>query len=171
MKAVAITLALALVGCGTSLGFLRDSTTSQNFSYSMSVKTLSMQRTVAASVETKTIVCLIPTDGKPPYAAVMKRLHRKANLKPNEVLVNIREDKRVLTYLIYCKHRLTVSADIYLLGDSPPPKPSQEVEGGKKKEKRDCKKEYWSCVKECDSPDCSSKCASDKVKCEGGNGI
>ncbi len=191
MKLITIaTIIITASGCGTNLGFLRDSTTSQTFKYQMDLKELSMQRTVQASTEAKTIVCLIPTDGDPPYATAMERLHQEAKLGPNEVLVNIREDKRILVYLIYCKHRLTISADVYRLGQSgakPPPKGIQEPnwsrsaatrpaksdppakgEGPKPKpEKKEhpCTEKYWTCMEYCGTRGCGSKCVKDQQKC------
>lgn len=162
-------------GCGTSLGFLRDSTTAQRFNYSLDLKEVSMQRTVKASTEAKTILCAIPTDGDPPYATAMERLHTEAKLKPNEVLVNIREDKRILTYIIYCKHRLTISADVYRLGRSRPKRVAPVAEEApvvraepetKPEPKPDpCAERYWSCMKYCGTRGCGSRCVKEKAKC------
>lgn len=185
-------LTSATCGCGTSLGFLRDSTTSQTFKYEMNLKEIKMQRTVSASTEAKTIVCLIPTDGDPPYATAMERLHTEAKLGPNEVLVNIREDKRILVYLIYCKHRLTLSADVYKLGSGgarnaheAAPAASRPAEGGavdqesgakseavpKRKTKNPkpvdpCKEKYWECMEYCGTRGCGQRCVKEQKKCE-----
>lgn len=176
-------------GCGTSLGFLRDSTTAQRFNYSLDLKEVSMQRTVQASTEAKTIICLIPTDGDPPYATAMKRLYAEAKLGPNEVLVNIREDKRILTYLIYCKHRLTISADVYRLNHSEQEDPEevkepdwsrsgpsrqgeddpedQETKAKPKPKKRvhPCKQAYWDCMKICATRGCGGRCVKEQKEC------
>lgn len=169
---------LLLSGCGTSLGFLRDSTTSQNFQYSLDLKEVSMQRTVSASVETKTILCIVPTDGDPPYATAMEKLYSRAKLKTNEVLINIREDKRILTYLIYCKNRLTISADVYRLGkaavleqetaskpvaDSKKPAAPAKPKPPKKKDL--CKEAYWKCMEYCGTRGCGRKCVHDQKEC------
>lgn len=177
-------------GCGTNLGFLRDSTTAQRFNYSLDLKEVSMQRTVSASTEAKTLICLIPTDGDPPYATAMERLHAEAKLGPNEVLVNIREDKRILTYLIYCKHRLTISADVYRLGrakSKPPSKGLQEPDwsrsaatrpaksdsgdqdkGAKprsEKKAHPCTEKYWTCMEYCGTRGCGKRCVREQQKC------
>jgi hypothetical protein len=180
-KLTTLTLTLAVAGCGTSLGFLRDSTTAQRFNYSLDLKEVSMQRTVQASTEAKTIICIIPTDGDPPYATAMKRLYAEAKLGPNEVLVNIREDKRILTYLIYCKHRLTISADVYRLGRSKPKRaasptmeaPMVKAEAKPKPEPPPdpCEEKYWSCMKYCGTRGCGSRCVKEKTKCDSGKEI
>jgi hypothetical protein len=154
MKKLLILLTL-LTSCGTSIGFIRDSRTSQNFQYSLDLKAVKMQRTVEASTYGKTILCVIPTGGKPAYAETMQKLHKEAKLKPNEVLVNIREDKQILTYLIYCRQRLTISADVYLLSHADAePASSNQVN----KTQPICGEEYWQCVRDCSSPDCKARC-------------
>jgi hypothetical protein len=42
----------------------------------------------------------------------MEDLHAWARLKPNQMLVNIREDRKVMVYFFYCTSTLTLSADV-----------------------------------------------------------
>lgn len=104
--------ALVLVvasGCGTSIGLLRDSNTQVHFSeanFEYSKKAV----TVRASVGH--LLCVIPLDIAP-SARLMKDLHDKADLQPNETFVNFRQDLDIRTYAIFwCEMTHTLSADV-----------------------------------------------------------
>lgn len=103
-------LPLALIGCGTSRGFLRDSMTQTQVRGPgfRIVKT-----GLTASAQTGAVFCSIPTDEGQIYRRTMELLNAEAKLLPNQMLVNIREDVKLTAYLMfYCKEVLTLSADI-----------------------------------------------------------
>ena len=96
-----------------------------------------------------------------------KKLHKKADLVPNEVLVNLREDKQILTYIFYCKHKLTISADVYSLSKDEPDEPESTPAPAKPPAPSGaCEKSYWKCMRECASPDCPEMCKKKKAECE-----
>ena len=109
-------LALLLVGCGSSSGFLRDATSASAFEYRMDVAHVRYMRTVQGTAETTTIVCLIPTAEVPRHAVAMADLQHAAQLRSNEVLTNLREDTVTMFTLIYCSTTLTISADVVEVG-------------------------------------------------------
>jgi hypothetical protein len=105
---------LLLVGCGSTAGFLRDSITQvqvQRGDFRI-VKT-----GLAASADTGKVFCMIPVDDGQAYRHAMEGLHAATRLGPNQMLVNIREDWKAITYLgFYCAFTLTVSADVIEFG-------------------------------------------------------
>jgi len=107
--ALAGLLSLLVAGCGGSSGFLRGSVTQVQVQHGdfRVVKT-----SLHASAETGKVFCLIPTDDGQVYRHAMEDLHAWARLKPNQMLVNIREDRKVMVYFFYCTSTLTLSADV-----------------------------------------------------------
>jgi hypothetical protein len=104
-----------LAGCGASGGFLRDSISSQRFDYRMDISGVRYVKSVSGSSSTGSILCVIPlaTDL---YESAMLDLHASAKLEPNQVLVNLREDYAIRSYVgIYCNRRLLISGDVFEL--------------------------------------------------------
>jgi hypothetical protein len=105
---------LAVAGCGTSAGFLRDATTVNQHQYRQEVGAVRFMRTAAGSASTGALLCVIPVSGgQAPYKEAMDVLHKNASLNTNEVLENLREDHTITSYLgFYCTFVLTISADV-----------------------------------------------------------
>lgn len=68
------------------------------------------------------LLCFI---GLPPhdlYRQIIKDLHQKARLRPNQTLANLREDSRVTSYLgLFCVETVTIAADIIEYSDGSAP--------------------------------------------------
>lgn len=81
-------------------------------------------KSVDASTSIGQILCAIPLGSVPPYANTMAELHAAAQLKPNQILENIREDHTVTAWLMfYCTQTLTLSADVIEVVPNGPPSP------------------------------------------------
>ncbi|MGM0578381.1 MAG: DUF6567 family protein [Myxococcota bacterium] len=102
-------LVLALSGCGYNSGLLGGSVGQvevdrANFRV--------VETDVRASQSTGAVLCAFPVGSSAPHADAMRKLHRKADLGPNQSLVNVRVDRAVRVYVVYCTFTTTVSADI-----------------------------------------------------------
>jgi hypothetical protein len=102
---------LAGLGCGyPKLGHLRDSSTS----YDLSLREFMFVDNVAASSQSYSLLCVIDLNPNVyPYRDNMKSLHEQADLKPNQALVNFREDHKFWTFfLLVCSFKDTLAADV-----------------------------------------------------------
>lgn len=116
---VAIICLGVVAGCGFSRGFIRDSVSSQQRLYEMSIVEQTFIRTVSASATAGSIFCLFPISGQV-YQRAMEKLYASAHLVPNQTLLNLREDHDVLSVLgFYCSSTLTLSGDIIQLTPAP----------------------------------------------------
>ena len=103
----------ALTGCGTSVGFLRESASLNQHTYQQQVAAVRYVKSVEASTDINAILCAIPTSDSTPYATTMAELHKKAALQPNQVLESIREDRGYRSWFgFWCTTTLTISADV-----------------------------------------------------------
>jgi hypothetical protein len=101
-----------LAGCGFRSGLLRDSSTHQNVELRMDVAQVHYQRSAEGSESIGMLFCAIPL-GEGQYTRAMGELHRNANLQPNEILVNYREDHGFTTILgVWCNDKVIISADV-----------------------------------------------------------
>jgi hypothetical protein len=103
-------LSFAVLGCGGSAGFLRDSITQVQVQKGgfMVVKT-----GLTSSASTGSVFCVIPVDDGQVYRKAMEGLHGSARLGPNQMLINIREDISNIAYLgFFCTRTHTLSADV-----------------------------------------------------------
>jgi len=99
-------------GCGVSRGFLRDARTRNDFEYRMDVTRFRYLRTIHAAADKSSVFCIIPT-ASAQYMRAMDGLLSAAELGPNQVLSNIREDHdSLLLPPFYCAETLTLSADV-----------------------------------------------------------
>lgn len=112
---VALLVALAIVphtGCGMKSGFLRDSRSSQLLKIDLPVQSVRYLRSVSGRARNQALFCIIPY-GENLYETAMKRIHQKARIRRNQVLMNLREDFQFTTYLgFFCTYRLTISGDV-----------------------------------------------------------
>lgn len=99
------------VSCGGTSGFIRDASTSNDIHYDAG-HGFRFLRSVSAAVSTDDIFCLMPT-GPAPYATVMEELQKKAALQPGQTILNLREDRVLRVFIIFCTTNLTVSGDVY----------------------------------------------------------
>ena len=107
-----------LVGCGASGGFLRDSISSQRFDYKMDVAGVRYVKSVSGSSSTGAVFCFIPLAANL-YQNAMRDLYATAKLEQNQVVVNLREDYVIRSYLgFYCSRHLIVSGDVFELTPS-----------------------------------------------------
>ena len=116
---VAVTAAAAALsqGCGYNSGFIRDSTTTHAIRYQLTPQSMQLSRTVRApGMSTGALLCFIPTDSEPIYAKAMEALYKTAQLAPNEVLLNLREDWTTRAYIFWCARTLTLSGDVFAIG-------------------------------------------------------
>lgn len=112
-----------LASCGTRSGFLRDSSSSNEFQYQMDLVQVTHERTVAGAAEIGMVFCSIPI-GSDQYKRAFEELHLKAALNANEMLINFREDSGFTAFLgFYCTHQVTISADVVKLTPKTPPPP------------------------------------------------
>jgi hypothetical protein len=118
---------LVTVGCGGSSGFLRDATTANAHQYRQEVVAVRYVKSVEASDTVTSVFCIIPTSSEGMYATTMKELHAEAQLKPNQLLENIREDHSFAFYFFFCTSTLTLSADVTELYPPGTPLPSASV--------------------------------------------
>jgi hypothetical protein len=103
-------------GCGYSSGFVRDSRSAQLIKYDSRATLVSYSRSVDGQATNSSLFCVIPLSSDPLYKSAMEELHKAAKLKPNEALMNLREDRLRITYFgFYCKVLLTLSADVMTL--------------------------------------------------------
>jgi hypothetical protein len=113
---LASVLALTVVSvtsCGVAGGILRDSNTVTRVDLKPDMKDLKFVRTVQGSASSGSVFCSIPLQGNL-YARAMEDLHSNAKLQPNQLLLNLREDRMVKNYAgFYCEHSVTISADIF----------------------------------------------------------
>jgi hypothetical protein len=112
-----------LAGCGVTGGFLRDSISSQRFDFKMDVAGVSYVQSVKGSATTGAILCLFPLAGTL-YESAMRDLYASAKLQPNQVVMNLREDHAIRSFLgLYCNHSLTLSGDVFQLSPAAPGAP------------------------------------------------
>jgi hypothetical protein len=109
--AVVLLAGLAFLGCGRS-GFVHDASSIDTHQFRMEVSAQRYVRSVSGAASIGFVLCAIPTSGGA-YRSAMTALHAEAQLKTNEVLVNIREDHTFLPLLFYCQEDLILSADVY----------------------------------------------------------
>jgi len=114
---VFIAFALISAGCSMRRGVasLDTAGTDQpNFRY--------IQTDVNVTGSRGALLCFI---GLPPhdlYRQIIKDLHQKARLRPNQTLANLREDSRVTSYLgLFCVETVTIAADIIEYNDGSAP--------------------------------------------------
>jgi hypothetical protein len=103
-----------LAGCGASSGFLRDATSSQRFDYTMSVSGVRYLKSVSGTSSNGSLFCVIPTSADL-YQQAMQSLYASAQLQPNQVVMNLREDYAFRSYLFFCSRQLTLSGDVFEL--------------------------------------------------------
>lgn len=103
-----------LAGCGASGGFLRDSISSQRFDYRMDVSGVRYLKSVSGTSSTAAILCIIPT-GSDLYQRAMQDLYASAQLDDNQVVMNLREDYSLRSYIFWCSRDLTLSGDVFEL--------------------------------------------------------
>ncbi|QRN95943.1 hypothetical protein JRI60_44060 [Archangium violaceum] len=115
------TLALGaglLAGCGASGGFIRDAVSTQQLEYRMDVSGVRYVKPANGSASTGSVLCIIPLSGHL-YQEAMQELYLSAELAPNQVIMNLREDYSIRSYLgFYCTRQLTVSGDVFELTPS-----------------------------------------------------
>ncbi len=123
---VGVVSAFFASGCGFHGGLRRDADTQNDFQYKMDVSQVEYKGSASGTSDIGMLFCLIPF-GSDPYKTAMENLQKDAKLKPNEVLVNFRDDQGFtgIAY-IWCTSRLTVSADVIQLTptNGPPPAPA-----------------------------------------------
>lgn len=118
-------IVLALAGCGSGSGFLRDATTANQHQYRQEVGTVTYLRSASGSSSAGSIFCAIPVETDGQYKTAMQELHAQAKLQPNQVLENLREDHITQAYFFfYCVSTLTLSADVVELRPVGAPPPS-----------------------------------------------
>jgi hypothetical protein len=101
-------------GCGVHYGFVRDTATTHDIRYDVT-HGFAYGRTVAGTASGGSILCLIPV-ADATYADAVKDMYKAAQLKPNEALVNLREDHTFRFYLLWCTNELLLSADVLEVG-------------------------------------------------------
>lgn len=111
---VALLAALALTSCGVNQGLVRETMaevriTGPGFRL---VKT-----DVRAALTVTSILCIIPLDTRI-YTKLMAAVHKGAQLKENQTLINIREDFSVRSFLLWCESDYALSADVIEFGPS-----------------------------------------------------
>jgi hypothetical protein len=111
-RLLVFSLLAALVGCGRISGSFLSASSANEHQFRMEIAAQRYARSVSGSASVGSILCAIPTGGGA-YRTAMAALHAEAQLKTNEVLVNIREDHTFLTLLLYCEDDLILSADVY----------------------------------------------------------
>jgi hypothetical protein len=103
-----------LAGCGASGGFLRDAVSTQRFDYQLNVSGVRYLKSVSGTSSTGSLFCAIPTSADL-YQQAMQHLHASAQLQPNQVVMNLREDYAVRSYLFFCSRQLIISGDVFEL--------------------------------------------------------
>ncbi|WP_257455098.1 DUF6567 family protein [Archangium lipolyticum] len=115
------TLALGaglLAGCGASGGFIRDAISTQQLEYRMDVAGVRYVKPASGASSTGSVLCIIPLSTNL-YQEAMQELYLSAELAPNQVIMNLREDYAIRSYLgFYCTRQLTVSGDVFELTPS-----------------------------------------------------
>lgn len=107
-----------LAGCGATGGFIRDSVSTQQLEYRMDVSGVRYVKPASGSASTGAVLCIIPL-GSNLYQEAMQELYLSAELAPNQVIMNLREDYSVRAYLFfYCSRQITVSGDVFELTPS-----------------------------------------------------
>ena len=107
-----ITISALAGGCGFSHGFIRDSTTEHSFRYQMNLGGVRFVKPVYGSAAHGLLFCMIPLSGEI-YSRAMEDMYEKAQLQPNQIVVNLREDLSFKAFLIfYCSTQVTVSGDV-----------------------------------------------------------
>ncbi len=96
-------------GCGMVNGLVRDSITQvqvQKAGFEV------VKKGISASGQVGSVFCVIPLNGTPTQD-LMNELHSRANLGPNQMFINLRQDTKIVAYLgFYCVQTLTISADV-----------------------------------------------------------
>jgi hypothetical protein len=104
-----VAAAVVSAACSVSGGFVRDARGALDLR--IDVANVQYLRTVSGTAEVGSVLCAIPLeDGA--YDRAMRALNGSANLGPNQVVLNLREDRSVVTFLVYCLHRVTISGDV-----------------------------------------------------------
>ena len=112
-----------LAGCGISGGFLRDSISSQRFDFKMDVAGVSYVQSVSGSASSGSVLCLFPI-ASTLYDTAMRNLYASAQLEPNQVVMNLREDHAIRSFLgFYCTHTVHISGDVFQLTPASPGTP------------------------------------------------
>ena len=107
-----VLLVAGLTGCGFSHGFIRDSTTEHSFRYEMNLGGIRFVKAVYGSATHGLLLCIIPLSGDM-YRRAMEDLYAEAQLQPNQIVVNLREDHSLKAFLFfYCSSQVTVSGDV-----------------------------------------------------------
>lgn len=113
-----------LSGCGISGGFLRDSISSQRFDFKMDVAGVNYVQSVSGSATTGAILCLFPLSSDL-YETAMRNLYASAQLEPNQVVMNLREDHVIRSFVgVYCNHKVIISGDVFQLTPAAPGAPA-----------------------------------------------
>lgn len=103
-------LLLATSACGFRSGIVRDSITQvlvKDSGFQIVKTDINAAGTVGA------VFCSIPVGEKQITRKLMQDIHAQAQLGPNQMLVNLREDRATTSYLgFYCKFDYTISADV-----------------------------------------------------------
>lgn len=104
---------LAGSGCGVNHGFIRDSVTANEVQYRMNVITQRYVRSVSGSANYGSVLCVFPVNGDG-YKRAMEDLYQSAQLRPNQTILNLREDHKAVSYVgFYCNWNVTVSGDVF----------------------------------------------------------
>jgi hypothetical protein len=106
-----------LAGCGASGGFIRDSVSTQQLEYRMDVSGVRYVKPASGSASTGAVLCIIPLASNL-YQEAMQELYLSAELAPNQVIMNLREDYVIRSYVFYCSRQLIVSGDVFELTPS-----------------------------------------------------
>jgi hypothetical protein len=68
---------------------------------------------ISASVNSKSILCMIPGGMEPLTRRLMKQLHTRANLRKNQMFINFRQDYSLRSLLFFiCTYEHTLTADV-----------------------------------------------------------
>ncbi|WP_375770753.1 hypothetical protein NR798_07585 [Archangium gephyra] len=123
LRLTSLALGLGLLaGCGISGGFLRDSISSQRFDFKMDVAGVSYVQSVSGSATSGSVLCLFPISSTL-YDTAMRNLYAAAQLEPNQVVMNLREDHTIRSFVFYCSHTVHISGDVFQLTPAAPGAP------------------------------------------------
>jgi hypothetical protein len=117
----------ALLACGVNTGFVHDNSSGDQHEYRMEISGVRYARSVSGRSSIESFLCLPGgiygvQAGHGLYQQAMEALQHDAELKPNEVLKDIRTDLDSTCYLLLIASLgLTISADVYELTPTPPP--------------------------------------------------
>ncbi len=118
-RVIAAVLCFLGASCGETSGFIRDSVSLNQRQYRMNVVSEQFIRTVSGDASNGALFCMIPLETDM-YKRAMDALYAHAMLGPNQVVLNLREDHEVVSYLgFFCKFFLTVSGDVVQFTPAP----------------------------------------------------